>query len=450
MATAVILLAAGQGRRMNSKMPKVLHPLGSAPLLWHAMATAASLAPQRIVVVTGHGADAVAATARSVEEGVRIAHQVERLGTGHAVAQALPELDDFVGDVVVLYGDTPLIRPNTLARMMDARRGGADIVVLGFEAGDPTPYGRLRMAENGSLDAIVEANDATPEEAGITLCNSGVLALSRDRLKDLLARVGNANAKGEFYLTDIVGLARDDGLTSAVIRCTETETLGVNSRADLARAEAAFQERVRADAMAGGATLIDPGSVHFSFDTKLERDVTVGPNVVFGPGVSVADGATIEAFCHLEGATIGPGARVGPFARMRPGSVVQDRARIGNFVETKNVVMGPGAKANHLTYLGDTHVGAKANIGAGTITCNYDGVFKHRTKIGEDAFIGSNTALVAPVCVGANAVVAAGSVITDEVAAGDLAIARSRQQVKPGLGRRLMDRLRALKARGAA
>ena len=450
MATAVILLAAGQGKRMKSQTPKVLHPLGSAPLIQHAMAAAASLAPERLVVVTGHGGERVAAAARAVDSDVRIVHQAEQLGTGHAVQQALPALEGFTGDVVVLYGDTPLIQPDTLARMLRTRRAGIDIVVLGFEAADPAPYGRLRLAPDGSLDAIVEAGDATPAEAAITLCNSGVIAVAHDRLRALIGLVGNANAKGEYYLTDIIGLARSEGVSTGVITCPEAETLGVNSRADLARAEAAFQASARAAAMANGATLIDPDTVYFAFDTRVGRDVTIGPSVVLGPGVSIADGATVEAFCHLERATVGPGARVGPFARMRPGSDLREGARIGNFVETKNTVMGPGAKANHLTYLGDTVVGARANIGAGTITCNYDGVFKHRTEIGEEAFIGSNTALVAPVRVGAEVVVAAGTVITDDVADGDLAIARARQTTKPGFGRRLMQRLRALKTKGAA
>ena len=448
MPVAVIVLAAGQGTRMNSDLPKVLHPLAGAPLVAHALATARALDPDRTILVTSHGAEAVAAAARAIDPELRVVEQREQLGTAHAVRQALPELAGFAGEVVVLYGDTPLIRPATLEAMLAARAGGAAVVVLGFEAADPGGYGRLVLDAAGALAAIVEAREATPAELAIRLCNSGLLAADAATLGELLASVGNDNAKGEYYLTDVVALARARGLVAAAITCPEAETLGVNSRADLAAAEAAFQARARAEAMANGATLTDPASVFFALDTVIGRDVSIGPSVVFGPEVTVESGATILAFCHLEGCHISRGARIGPFARLRPGAEIAEAARIGNFVEVKNAIVEEGAKANHLTYIGDAHVGRGANIGAGTIICNYDGVFKHRTAIGAGAFIGSNTALVAPVSVGARALVAAGSVVTADVPDGALAIARGRQETKPALGQRMMERLRALKAQG--
>jgi bifunctional UDP-N-acetylglucosamine pyrophosphorylase / glucosamine-1-phosphate N-acetyltransferase len=446
MPIAVILLAAGQGSRMRSDLPKVLHPLGAVPLLHHALAAARGIEPARTVVVTGYGADAVAAAARAAVEAVEFAHQPERLGTGHAVLQAREALQGFAGDAVVLYGDTPFIRPETLAAMLERRRAGADLVVLGFEAGDPYGYGRLVTAPDGSLEAIVEERDATPGQRAITHCNSGVIAADCALLFDLLGRVRNENARHEYYLTDIVGLARARGLSAVTIACPEAETLGVNTRADLATAEASFQARARAAALENGATLTDPDTVWFALDTVVGRDVTIEPNVWFGPGVTVEDGATIHAFCHFERCRIGTGAEVGPFARLRPGAALSPKVKIGNFVEVKNADIRDGAKVNHLSYVGDAEVGEKANIGAGTIVCNYDGVFKHRTEIGARAFIGSNTALVAPVRIGADALIAAGSTITENVEAGALALARSRQIAKPGLAVRLMERLRRLKA----
>jgi bifunctional UDP-N-acetylglucosamine pyrophosphorylase/glucosamine-1-phosphate N-acetyltransferase len=445
MPTAVIVLAAGQGTRMNSDVPKVLHPLAGAPLLVHALATARSLEPERIVLVTGHGGDAVAAVARDIDADIRVVHQAEQKGTGHAVLQAAPELEGFAGDAIVLYGDSPFIRPETLAAMLAARAEGAAVVVLGFEAADPGGYGRLVVGTHG-LDAIVEERDATPAQRAIRLCNSGLLAADAATLLHLLARVRPDNAKGEYYLTDVVALARGRGLSAAAITCPESEALGVNSRADLAAAEAAFQARARADAMANGATLTDPATVWFAFDTVIGRDVVIGPNVVFGPGVTIESGATILPFCHFEHCHISRGARVGPFTRLRPGAEIAEDVHLGNFVEVKNSIVEEGAKANHLTYIGDARVGAGANIGAGTVVCNYDGVFKHHTEIGARAFIGSNSALVAPVAIGDGAVVGAGSVITVDVPDGALAIARGRQEMRPGRGRKFMDRLRALKA----
>lgn len=451
MPTAVIVLAAGQGTRMNSDLPKVLHTLAGAPLVAHALSAARAIEPERTVVVTGHGGAEVAATVHAIDPDIVIVEQAEQRGTAHAVRQAETTLAGFSGDVVVLYGDTPLVRPETLAAMLDTRRAGADVVVLGFEAGDPGGYGRLVLDADGSLQAIVEAKDATPDQRAIRLCNSGLMAADATTLFTLLADVGSDNAKGEFYLTDVVMLARGRGLAATAITCAEGETLGINSRTDLAAAEAAFQARARAEAMENGTTLTDPASVWFALDTVIGRDVSIGPNVVFGPDVTVESGAVIHAFCHLEGCHVSRGARIGPFARLRPGAEIAEDVHIGNFVEIKNAIVEEGAKANHLAYIGDAVVGARANIGAGTITCNYDGVFKHRTEIGAGAFIGSNSALVAPVSIGAAAVVGAGSIVTRDVPAKALAIARARQETKAGLGARLMDRLRALKAgKGAA
>jgi len=449
MTLALIILAAGKGTRMRSDLPKVLHPIAGAPMLVHAMMAADPLAPARRVVVAGHGAARVRAAALAQDPAAEVVLQTVQNGTAHAVDQARDTLADFDGDAVVLYGDTPFVSAQTLGRIAAARADGADVVVLGFQAADPGRYGRL-VVEGDALARIVEAKDATKDELAITLCNSGVVCADRAVLFDLIAQVGNDNASGEYYLTDIVGLANDAGLRCAVVECAEAETLGVNSRVDLAAAEAQFQTRARVAAMENGATLVAPETVHFAHDTRLGRDVMVEPNVVFGPGVVVSDGVTLRAFSHLEGCTVETGAVVGPYARLRPGSQIGAGARIGNFVETKQAEIAAGAKVNHLSYIGDATVGAAANIGAGTITCNYDGVMKHRTEIGENAFIGSNSALVAPVTVGAGASVGAGSVITRNVPDDALAVSRAEQQIKPGLAKRLRARLLALKAQRKA
>ena len=446
MATALIILAAGMGTRMNSDQPKVLHQIAGAPMLVHAMKSGAALAPERTVIVAGHGADAVEKAAKAFDPDVTMALQSEQLGTGHAVAQARPALDGFDGDAIVLYGDTPFIRPETLAAM-EAARLTHDIVVLGFEAAHPGRYGRLIMAAD-QLDRIVEFKDATPEERAVTLCNSGVIAAKSALMFELIDAVGNDNAAGEYYLTDIIGIARSRGLSATVVQCDEAETLGINSRAELAEAERHFQAHARAEAQADGVTLTAPETVFFAHDTVIGRDTVIEPNVVFGAGVTVESGATIRAFSHLEGCHVSRGAVVGPYARLRPGAELAEDVKIGNFVEVKNAQIAEGAKVNHLSYIGDAEIGARTNIGAGTITCNYDGVFKHKTTIGPDAFIGSNTMLVAPVTVGAEAMTGSGSVITRDVPAGDLAIARARQENKPGLAVKLFTKLRALKAKG--
>jgi bifunctional UDP-N-acetylglucosamine pyrophosphorylase/glucosamine-1-phosphate N-acetyltransferase len=443
MPIALVILAAGQGTRMNSDLPKVLHQIGGAPMLVHAMAVGAALEPAQTIVVTGHGADDVAAAARAHDETVQIVHQEPQLGTGHAVAQALPLLKGFEGRIIVLFGDTPLIRTETLQAMLDAP---SDVVVLGFEAADPGRYGRL-IVHTGHLFGIVEYKDANADQRAITLCNSGVIAADASLMSRLVGALGADNAAGEFYLTDIVAAARAEGLEAEVVTCPESETMGVNTRADLAVAERAFQARKSAELMEDGVTLTAPDTVHFAYDTVIGRDSVVGPNVFFGPGVTVESGAEIRAFCHLEGCHISRGATVGPFARLRPGAELAEDVHVGNFVEIKNAILDEGVKVGHLTYLGDAHVGEHANIGAGTITCNYDGVMKHRTEIGARAFIGSDTMLVAPVSVGAGAITGSGSVITEDVPDNALAIARAVQVTKPGMAQRLFDMLKARKAK---
>ena len=442
---ALVVLAAGMGTRMNSDLPKVLHPLAGAPLFHHALASGAALNPARSVVVAGHGAEQVRRAALDWDANITVVVQDPQLGTAHAVDQARAALADFDGDVIVLYGDTPFIRPETLEAMI-AARATADVVVLGFHAADPGRYGRLVMAGD-ALDRIVEFKDASEAERAITLCNSGVMCADRALLFDLIAAVDNANAAGEYYLTDIVGLARARDLCATVVTCPEAETLGINSRAELARAEALFQARARAQAQDDGVTLIAPDTVHFSHDTVLGRDAVIEQFVVFGPGVTVESGATIRAFSHLEGCHVGQGSVVGPYARLRPGAELGDDVHVGNFVEIKNSILGSGAKANHLSYLGDADIGERTNIGAGTITCNYDGVMKHRTTIGARAFIGSDTMLVAPVRVGDDALTGSGSVITQDVPDGAIALERGAQVTKPGAALRLRELLKAKQAK---
>ena len=442
-AVALVVLAAGQGSRMQSELPKVLHRLGGKALLAHALAAGRSLDPALVVVVAGHGAEAVTRAVAKLDPDARVALQSEQLGTGHAVAQALPLMDGFDGRVVVLYGDTPFIAPETLAALA---AHPADVAVLGFHAADPGRYGRL-VVQGDRLDRIVEYKDADDATRAITLCNSGVMAADAALLRDLVGRLSNDNAAGEYYLTDVVALARAQGRSAAVVTCDESETLGINTRAELAAAEAAFQSRKRSDALDNGVAMADPATVWFALDTHVGRDAIIGQNVVFGPGVTVESGAEILPFCHLEGCHVSAGATVGPFARLRPGAELGGDAHVGNFVEIKNAVLAEGVKVGHLTYLGDAEVGERSNIGAGTVTCNYDGVSKHRTVIGADAFIGSDTMLVAPVSVGAGAMTGSGSVITQDVPEGALALGRARQVTKPGLATRIMQALRAAKGK---
>ena len=442
---AAIVLAAGKGTRMNSDLHKVLHPIAGLPMIEHLLASLAELAPQRTVVVVG---DLREQLKHALGERVELAVQEPQLGTGHAVQQAEEALGGFAGDVLILYGDVPFVQPATMRAMVE--RLNADdaptVVVLGFEPADPLQYGRV-IASGGQISKMVEFKDASASERAVGLCNSGLMAVRGEDLFALLQRVKNDNAQGEFYLPDIVNLALADGRTCAVVVAGDPdEVAGINSRAELAGAEARWQARRRAEAMAAGATLIAPDTVCFAWDTQLGRDVTIEPNVVFGPGVKVADKAAIRAFCHIDGASVAASAEVGPYARLRPGAVLEEGAKVGNFVEMKNAVLGKGAKASHLTYLGDADIGAGANIGAGTITCNYDGYFKYRTVIGEGAFIGSNCALVAPVKIGADAIVAAGSAVSRDVADGELRMVRAEQLVKPGWADSFHDAMKKRKA----
>jgi len=444
MPVSLIILAAGQGTRMNSDLPKVLHKVGAAPLLHHAMQAGRALAPETTIIVTGHGAGAVAKSARAFDEDAQTVVQEEQKGTAHAVLQAAPLLEGVPGDALVLYGDTPFIRPETLDAMLSARRRHA-VVVLGFHAADPGRYGRL-IAEGDTLHRIVEWKDATEAERAITLCNSGVLCADAATLIRLCAKVGNDNASGEYYLPDVVALARAEGLSAGVILCDESETMGVNTRAQLAQAEAAFQSRARAELLENGVTLTAPETVFLALDTVIGRDAIIGPNTIFGPGVTIESEAEVKGFCHLEGCHISRGASVGPFARLRPGAELAEDVHVGNFVEIKNAILDEGVKVGHLTYLGDAHVGEHTNIGAGTVTCNYDGVMKHRTVIGKRAFIGSDTMLVAPVTVGDGALTGSGSVITEDVPAEAVAIGRAKQVTKPGLATKLFEKLKSIKA----
>jgi len=418
---AVIVLAAGLGTRMKSKLPKVMHPLAGRPMIAHLMETVAGLEPENVCVVVGDFMDSVSEAVSPFPTAV----QSERLGTAHAVLAARETIGDFDGDVLVIFGADPLITLPTLDRLLDVRDEGAAVAVLGFRPDDPGLYGRLVVTESGELEAIVEAKDATEEQLEIGLCNSGVMAIDGNVLWSLLDRVGSDNAKGEFYLTDIIAIARADGLACAVSEGDPDELIGIDSRADLAEAEAIIQDRLRLEAMAGGVIMTDPTTVFLSYDTVIGPDVSIGPNVFIGPGVSIGEGATIHPFSHLEGATVLPGATVGPFARLRAGTSLGEGAKVGNFVEIKNATIEPGAKVSHLSYIGDAHVGEGANIGAGTITCNYDGFSKSKTIIGKGAFIGSNTALVAPVTIGEGAVVGAGSILSKDVDADALGLTRA-------------------------
>ena len=445
MPIALIVLAAGQGTRMNSDLPKVLHKIGGAPMFVHALESARDLAPERVILITGHGAEAVEDAAKAYDEDLICVRQDEQLGTGHAVLQAHGALKDFDGDILVLFGDTPFLTAGTLDNLVAARTS-ADVIVLGFEASPDTRYGRF-ITDGERLKKITEWKDATESERAITLCNSGVLLADRARLFELLSKVEPNNAQGEIYLTDVVELANAQRLTVGFTTCDESETLGINTRAELARAETLFQARKRAEMLENGVTLLNPDSVIFAYDTAIGRDAIVEANVVFGPGVTIESNAVIRAFSHLEDCHVGDSAVIGPFARLRPGAEISDDAHIGNFCEIKNAQVGVGAKINHLSYIGDADIGEKTNIGAGTITCNYDGVNKHRTIIGANAFIGSDTMLVAPVKIGDRAMTGSGSVITKDVPAGDLALGRAQQVNKPGYGAKLMDMLRAAKAK---
>ncbi len=441
---AAVILAAGKGTRMKSDLHKVLHPIAGRPMLMHLMGGLAGLAPAATVVVVGDKREQVEAALAGT--GAVVAVQEPQLGTAHAALQAKDALAGFDGIVLVCFGDCPMLTAATVLRLCGALDEGAAVAVLGFRPTDAAAYGRIIADADGTVRKMVEYKDASDAERAVDLCNSGVIVANAADMWRLLEAVGNDNAQGEYYLPDVATGAIGEGKRVRVIETSAAEVAGINSRAELAAAEAQWQAFKREEAMAGGASLRAPETVWFSWDTEIGRDVTVEPNVVFGPGVRVADGATIRAFSHIEGASIGAGCEVGPYARLRPGAVLEDKAKVGNFVEVKKAVLGKGAKANHLSYIGDATVGAGANIGAGTITCNYDGYFKYQTVIGERAFIGSNSALVAPVKIGADAIVGAGSTVTRDVMDGELRIVRAEQSVKPGWADRFHDAMRKKKA----
>jgi bifunctional UDP-N-acetylglucosamine pyrophosphorylase/glucosamine-1-phosphate N-acetyltransferase len=442
---SVVILAAGQGTRMRSDTHKVLHPIAGKPMLLHLLSTVEAMGADRRVVVVGKGREQLEAALHG--HGVATALQAEQKGTGHAVQMAEQELAGFDGSVLILYGDTPFVTEATLGRMLDrlARPDDPGVVVLASSPADGKTYGRVILGEGDHISKMVEFKDANEAERAVKLCNSGMMAVGSKDLFRWLGQVGNANAASEYYLPDIVMIAKDEGRAPVAIEGEAFETAGVNSRAELAHLELDWQRRRREEALEQGATLIDPESVWFSHDTRLGRDATIEPHVVFGPGVSIADGAIIRAFSHIAGATISSGCEVGPFARLRPGAVLGEGAKVGNFVEMKKASLGKGAKANHLSYIGDAEVGEKANIGAGTITCNYDGFGKYQTSIGAGAFIGSNTALVAPISIGAGAIIGAGSVVTKDVAADELAVARGEQKGFAGWAKRFRARQQAKK-----
>ena len=441
---AAIILAAGKGTRMKSDLHKVLHPIGGKPMLFHLLDSFEELSPSHTVVVAGDRheqlRDAVAG------RNVTVSLQEPQLGTAHAALMAKDALAGFDGLVMVSFGDCPMVKAATVRKLCDALTGDTKVAVLGFRPSDTLAYGRIIADADGTVRKMVEHKDASEEERTCDLCNSGVIVAHSKDIWRLLESVGNDNAQGEYYLPDVATNAIAEGSRVVAVETSPDEVAGINSRAELASAEAQWQTFKREEAMAAGVSLRAPETVFFSWDTELGRDVEVEPNVVFGPGVKVADHATIRAFSHLEGATVGEHCSVGPYARLRPGAVLEEGAKIGNFVEMKKAVMGKGAKASHLTYLGDAEVGAGANIGAGTITCNYDGYFKHKTVIGERAFIGSNSALIAPVNIGADAIVAAGSAVSRDVGAGDLRMVRGEQLVKPGWADRFHDAMKKKKA----
>ncbi len=441
---AVIVLAAGKGTRMKSDLHKVLHPIAGHPMLLHLLGTLDALSPARTVIVAGDRREQIEAALAG--SGAQTVVQEPQLGTAHAALQAQSALADFDGLVLVCFGDVPFLAAETVRRLCEALADGAAVAVLGFRPADAAAYGRIIADADGTVRKMVEHKDASPEERSVNLCNSGVIvAHSRDMWR-LLGKVDDNNAAKEFYLPDVATHAIAEGARVVVVEAAEAEVMGINSRAELAEAEARWQQRRRRRAMDDGATLIAPETVWFAFDTEVGRDVLIEPNVFFGPGVRVADKVTLRAHSHIEGARIESGCEVGPYARLRPGAVLEEKAKVGNFVEVKKATMGAGAKANHLSYIGDAEVGAGANIGAGTITCNYDGYFKHKTVIGPRAFIGSNSALVAPVRIGADAIVGAGSAVTRDVMDGELRIVRAEQLVKPGWADRFHDAMKKKKA----
>lgn len=442
-SSLTVVLAAGEGTRMRSATPKVLHPVAGQSLLAHVLGAAPRGAADRVAVVVGPDHEAVAREATHARPDAVSFIQRERLGTAHAVLAAREAIDGGTDDLLVAFGDTPLISAETFARLRQPLKNGAALAVLGFRAADPTGYGRL-VVEGGRLVAIREQADATPDERKITLCNAGVMAFDGRRALSIIEKIGNANSKAEYYLTDAVTIVRDLGLEAVVIETSEDEVRGINTKTQLAEAEQVMQARLRKAALEAGVTMIAPDTVYLAADTTFGSDVTIEPFVVIGPGVTIADGAVIHSFSHIVQASIGKRASVGPYARLRPGTSLGEGARIGNFVEAKAAVLDAGVKVNHLSYIGDAHIGANSNIGAGTITCNYDGFAKHKTEIGEGAFVGTNSSLVAPVKIGRGAYIGSGSVITRDVPDDALAVERSQQTNREGGAKRY----REMKTRG--
>jgi bifunctional UDP-N-acetylglucosamine pyrophosphorylase/glucosamine-1-phosphate N-acetyltransferase len=440
-----VILAAGESTRMKSSMSKVLHPVGGRPMIAHVVESLVNAGISSVALVVGRDAEPVTSAAKRADIEISAFLQTQRLGTGHAVLAAKEAIAKGFDDILVVFGDTPLITAAPLMAARQALSDGNDVVVIGFQTADPTGYGRL-IVENGELLAIREQKDASEEERRITYCNGGLMAINGDKALELLGKIGNTNVKGEYYLTDIVEIVRAGGGKAIAVEAPEAELMGCNNRAELALIEAIWQKRRRHELMVSGVSMIAPETVFLAFDTQIGQDVMIEPNVVFGPGVTVESGAVVHAFSHLEGAHVGAGATVGPYARLRPGANLGRDAKVGNFCEVKKAEIGAGAKVNHLTYIGDAFVGEKTNIGAGTITCNYDGVNKHITRIGANAFIGSNSSLVAPVSVGDGALVASGSVVTEDVPADAVAFGRARQEIKPGRATILRERYQAEKA----
>ena len=443
MSFSVVILAAGKGTRMKSEKPKVLHTVGNASMLHHVMEVAKRAGAEETIIVAGHQADLVSEAAKIKSPDAKIVVQEKQLGTGHAVKQAERLLGKSGNDLLILYGDAPFIKSETISQLMKARKT-CDIAVLGFDTEQPGMYGRL-ITNGENIIEIVEAKDATQDQLNISLCNSGVILGRADIIFSLIAKIGNENASKEFYLTDCIELAAEAGYTSSLVLCDEKETIGVNSLEELAKAEEIFQKAKRIEFMEKGVHLQSPETVFFSFDTEIGKGTVIEQNVVIAPAVTIEKNAIIRAFSHLEGCHICPNSKIGPYARIRPGSILSDGAKIGNFVEVKKSTVGQDSKINHLSYIGDTKIGERVNVGAGTITCNYDGVSKHNTDIEDGAFIGSNTMLVAPVKVGKSSVTASGSVITKDIPDHALAFARSRQENKIGMGKKLMNLLRKQK-----
>ena len=445
MDLAAVILAAGKGTRMNSSIPKVLHQIGGMPMLGHVLELTKSLNIQNPSVVVGHGSGTVKDFIKSYEISATCVNQEEQLGTGNALKCAQHSLSTFDGKLIVLYGDVPFIQNSTIVSMLDQLEQGADLSILGFNTPDPFNYGRLIIRAGNEVSEVVEEKDCSPAQKEIKMCNAGIYCGSSKLIFSLLSKLTNQNASHEFYLTDIVKLARSEGFKTCLVESTSFETRGINSRLDLANAELYFQEQLREKALNNGVTLIDPSTIYLSHDTVIGKDTVIQPNVIIGPSVQIGENVEILSFSHLEGCTLARGSKVGPFARIRPGTIIEENVKIGNFVEIKKSVFKKGAKANHLSYIGDALVGAQSNVGAGTVFCNYDGVSKHFTEIGENAFIGSNSSLVAPLKIGSNTLVGSGSVITKDVPNNALAISRPAQKNKKTLGKRIIEKLKSLK-----